>query len=336
MTEILEIYKKEMALYENNNAMRLPLSRFFNGFRVKIPSDRGKGWNEILEIDSGLCLSLSDYLLNKTINNTLQLAHSPLRFNILLNGSLDFKLGSTIKHTVYPGDIWVWNDLTGNILRTIHPTHKMCGVTITIPQRLVESWLGDASCDVSRNLEKLINFTTSRHGKAEKSIFPLTQRLPQGNRIMCMAKDLFRFEKNTLYGKLRFESLALDFLCELLSLNFGRSSNKTTTNWKTRAAVDEAVDILCKEWVSPPSISSLARQTGINESYLKNGFRTQMGCTIGEFVRRKRMEKAMELIESGKYSILEIALFVGYSNPSHFAAVFKKFYGHTPSYYTRL
>ncbi len=336
MSEILEIYKKEMTWYGNYDAVHSPISNFFNGFRVPIPSEAGKGWNETLEIDSGLCLSLSDYLLDKTINNTLKLTQSPLRFNILLNGSLDFRLDSTTKHTVYPGDIWVWNDLTGNISRTMHPKHKMRGVTLTFPHHLLASWMGNASCDVSRNLEKLVSLGSSRHGRTTKPIFLLTQRLPQANQIMCMARELFRFEKNTLYGKLHFESQALEFLCGLLSLDFGKSRDKITTNWKIKMAVDDAVDILCEEWANPPSISALARRVNTNEFYLKHGFRTLLGYTIGEFVRQKRMEKAMELIESGKYSMLEIALFVGYANPSHFAAVFKKKYGHAPSYYARL
>ncbi len=336
MSEILEIYRKEMGWYRNHDAVRSPISRFFNGFRVAVPSETGKGWNETLEIDSGLCLSLSDYLLDKTVTNNLKLRQSPLRFNILLNGSLDFQLDSTIRHRVYPGDIWVWNDLTGNILRTMYPQHKMCGITLTFPHHLVKSWLGNASCDVSRNLEKLVGLSSSRYSRSAKPIFPLAQRLPQANQIMCMARDLFHVEKNTLYGKLHFESQALEFLSGLLSLDFGKSSNKVTTNWKIKMAVDEAVDILCKEWGNPPSISALARRVHTNESYLKNGFRAILGCTIGEFVRQKRMERAMELLESGKYSILEISLFVGYANPSHFAAVFKKKYGHAPSYYARL
>jgi AraC-like DNA-binding protein len=50
-------------------------------------------------------------------------------------------------------------------------------------------------------------------------------------------------------------------------------------------------------------------------------------------VRKLRMEKALELIESGENSILQVALSVGYSNPSHFSAAFKRFYGRLPSSY---
>ncbi len=334
MTEILETYKAEMTRHGSFNTMHPPVSRFFNGFRVEVPAQTGRGWNEVLEIDSGLCLSLSDYLPYTTINNYLKLNQSPLRFNLLLKGSFDFQLGSAT-HTVCPGDIWVWNNLTGNISRTMHPGHEICGITITCPHHLVESWLGSVNCDISRNLEKLVKFSSSEHNPT-RHIFPLAQQLPQANQLMCMARDLFRFEKNTLYGKLHFEARTLEFLCSLLSLDFGKSHNKVTTRWKVKVAVDEAVDILNKEWENPPSISALARRVHTNESYLKNGFRTLLGCTIGEFVRRKRMEKALELIEAGKYSMLEIALFVGYANPSHFTAVFKKFYGHAPSYYARL
>ncbi len=55
--------------------------------------------------------------------------------------------------------------------------------------------------------------------------------------------------------------------------------------------------------------------------------------TIGDYIRNQRMKKALELIETGTYSILQTALFVGYSNLNHFSAAFKKFYGHLPSYY---
>ncbi len=45
------------------------------------------------------------------------------------------------------------------------------------------------------------------------------------------------------------------------------------------------------------------------------------------------MKKALEMIETGRYALLETALFVGYSNPSYFSTIFKNYYGHLPSYY---
>ncbi len=80
-------------------------------------------------------------------------------------------------------------------------------------------------------------------------------------------------------------------------------------------------------------MESSARRVGVNECYLKKGFREQMGMSIGSYIRQLRMTKALEMIETGRYSVLDTALFVGYSNPGHFSAAFKKFNGHLPSYY---
>ncbi len=97
--------------------------------------------------------------------------------------------------------------------------------------------------------------------------------------------------------------------------------------------MDEAIYVLRREWDDPPTISALSRRVGINECYLKKEFRQQMGMSIGTYIRQQRMARAREMIETGKYSILSISLFVGYSNPGHFSAAFKKIYGHLPSYY---
>ena len=73
-------------------------------------------------------------------------------------------------------------------------------------------------------------------------------------RTSCVysSRPISVLKKNTRHGKLHFESQALEFLCELLSLNFKKSGNRITTNWKFKAAVDEAVDILQKEGAHRP------------------------------------------------------------------------------------
>lgn len=100
-------------------------------------------------------------------------------------------------------------------------------------------------------------------------------------------------------------------------------------------AAGQSVDGLADrcEWSNPPTIAGLARRVGLNECYLKAGFRRRTGQPIGENVRNLRMELALELIESGRASILQTALAVGYPNPSHFSAAFKRHHGRLPSSY---
>ncbi len=93
------------------------------------------------------------------------------------------------------------------------------------------------------------------------------------------------------------------------------------------------MNIFRKEWKTPATTSALARQMTTNECHLKKGFRKQTGRSIGEYIRELRMNKALELLVSRRYSMLEIAYAIGYANSSEFSAAFKKFYSKAPSHY---
>jgi AraC-like DNA-binding protein len=60
-----------------------------------------------------------------------------------------------------------------------------------------------------------------------------------------------------------------------------------------------------------------------------------VGEPPNELIRRTRMDRASRLIEENFGNISEIALEVGFSNPSYFAECFRKQFGVSPSHYHR-
>lgn len=87
---------------------------------------------------------------------------------------------------------------------------------------------------------------------------------------------------------------------------------------------------------NPPSIKEISRQVGINDNKLKYAFKQVYGVTMNGYVREKRIEKAIKLIESDYNSgIYEIAEKVGYSNKGHFAQRFKEIVGLLPKDYQK-
>ena len=52
-----------------------------------------------------------------------------------------------------------------------------------------------------------------------------------------------------------------------------------------------------------------------------------------EYLIRRRMERARELLKNESYKIQEVASQTGYSNQRYFASCFKKYYGYTPTEY---
>ena len=77
---------------------------------------------------------------------------------------------------------------------------------------------------------------------------------------------------------------------------------------------------------------------GVNwsESRFKAVFRECMGVPPKEYVLRKKMEKARELIEEDKYSITDIAYKMGFSSSQYFTVVFKRFNMYPPTKYQDL
>jgi AraC-like DNA-binding protein len=81
----------------------------------------------------------------------------------------------------------------------------------------------------------------------------------------------------------------------------------------------------------PPTLAELARTAGFNETKLKAGFRTLFGTSVFAYLRRARMEQARRLLMERDLNVSEIALRVGYQNPSKFAAAFRSQFGVSPS-----
>jgi AraC-like DNA-binding protein len=92
----------------------------------------------------------------------------------------------------------------------------------------------------------------------------------------------------------------------------------------------EARDIIIAQMIDPPSLKTLAKLVGTNEFKLKVGFKSVFNNTVYGYLSDYRMEYARKLLTVDNSRIKEVAAQVGYSNPSHFIAAYKRKYGITP------
>ncbi|MCB1203065.1 MAG: helix-turn-helix transcriptional regulator [Verrucomicrobiae bacterium] len=83
----------------------------------------------------------------------------------------------------------------------------------------------------------------------------------------------------------------------------------------------------------PFDLQRLAREVACSPSYLSRTFSAAAGMTLSQFVRQRRVEKAAELLVTGKYNVSEVAIEVGYQSLSHFSKAFHQVKGCLPSKY---
>lgn len=84
------------------------------------------------------------------------------------------------------------------------------------------------------------------------------------------------------------------------------------------------------------TIEILAEYTELSPSYLSRLFIQEMGTSISDFIREKKIEKAQHLLKFSDYSLIEIANYLSFSLQSHFTQLFKNFVGMTPKKYRDL
>lgn len=126
---------------------------------------------------------------------------------------------------------------------------------------------------------------------------------------------------------------------ELLATQFHqltkRSGVALNLHSKDREQLHQARDILRRQFEQPPSLQVLARQVGLNDCKLKQGFRQLFGTTVFGYVRTCRMEQAQQLLQNCDLTIAAVAYRVGYASRSRFSHAFKQTVGLTPKEYRR-
>jgi AraC family transcriptional regulator len=100
-----------------------------------------------------------------------------------------------------------------------------------------------------------------------------------------------------------------------------------------RERVDRVVALLRQHLVEPLSLEAIGREVGCSPFHLSRTFSAQTGMTIPQYLRQLRMERAAELLQSGKCNVTEAAMAVGYSSLSHFSQSFCQTMGCCPGLY---
>jgi AraC family transcriptional regulator len=85
-----------------------------------------------------------------------------------------------------------------------------------------------------------------------------------------------------------------------------------------------------------PTLTELARIGEVHPTHLARQFRRHYGTTIGQYLRKRRIDAAAGMLAGSSRSLTEIALATGFSHHAHFATVFKRFTGLTPGDFRRL
>ncbi|MFO7448228.1 MAG: AraC family transcriptional regulator [Ignavibacteriaceae bacterium] len=112
----------------------------------------------------------------------------------------------------------------------------------------------------------------------------------------------------------------------------GNSNYNKKTNFK-KEDIDrlfEAKIFIENNILSEFTLLELCRKIGLNDFKLKKGFKELFGKTVFSYLNELKMDYAKQLLLDREKTIAEISVILGYSQPHHFSAAFKKRFGYSP------
>lgn len=96
--------------------------------------------------------------------------------------------------------------------------------------------------------------------------------------------------------------------------------------------MQKALSYIRENYMRQISLREVADRVYLNEFYFSKLFKKKMNKSFTEYLVELRMEKAIELLKSGKYKLYEISSLVGYES-NYFIKVFKNYTGYRPNEY---
>jgi AraC-like DNA-binding protein len=110
-----------------------------------------------------------------------------------------------------------------------------------------------------------------------------------------------------------------------------RAKGAALPKWRLKRAL-EYVEAHLAERIT---LADLASATGLSRMYFAAQFRAAMGIRPREYLLRRRIARAQDLLSKSRMTLVEIALSVGFQTQAYFTTVFKRFVGETPHQWRR-
>jgi len=159
------------------------------------------------------------------------------------------------------------------------------------------------------------------------TVFADTGELRNGVAAWLATRLHHEFSSPDAASSLAIEGLALELLVEV-SRNNTRTIERRPPAWLSAAR-----DMLHEQFADNFTIESIARAANVHPSHLSRAFRQHLGCTVGDYVRKLRLEFACREILATDVSLTQIAHHAGFHDHSHFSRTFKQMIGLSPSQY---
>lgn len=212
-----------------------------------------------------------------------------------------------------------------------------CTVSTLLPDDNSQDFLDQVSSllSIGNSGQLLLALETLKNSPQRKSFsvqtaMCLNNMICSSNRYNSQRDDYYIYSVHQLPERYRDFSEMLTQLCMLVM-----EPNPTCNEqlYMTNTNFIRMMEYLNQNYTRNISTNDLAQYMHMNPSYLSKIFKQEAGTTVTKYLTSLRIHKSCQMLNSGNYSISEIASATGFNDYFYFLKTFKKITGVTPRQY---
>jgi AraC-like DNA-binding protein len=187
-----------------------------------------------------------------------------------------------------------------------------------VPNRLIAEYARDIAADPTARLISMATLTKD----------PMIERLGRA----LLAADQIGGALGYHYA----DCIGMAIVVRLLtSVDCAVPSDRPKIAELTRWRLKRAIEFVEANLAEPVSTADIASATGLTRMHFAAQFRAATGLRPHEYMLRRRIERAQEMLARTSMSVVDIALSVGFQSQSHFTSIFRRFIGQPPQAWRR-
>lgn len=130
--------------------------------------------------------------------------------------------------------------------------------------------------------------------------------------------------------KSRIQYLLLEYFLAIID---SAEKSKAIKNKNYPSDIQKVLDYIDSNILKHHHIKDLAKNISLSESRFEQKFKQYVGVTPYDYVIRRKMEIASDMLTRTSIDVTQIAVDLDFSSSQYFSTVFKRYYGLTPSEY---
>lgn len=249
--------------------------------------------------------------------------HNDLEINLLREGEAFFQVYQK-KYKVRPGEGFLLNQNVPHSCSSPGNEHVRYSTILVRPDFLY----GDFGSDVERKC-----FRPFLQNSAVPCIH-LTRSDEKGEEILKKLNQVEEaFDQKSFCYELRIRGLLCEAFSAILYEHRQELTKFVPANQLELERLEKMLNYLNTHFAEVISLQELADQIHLSREVCCRLFKKMTGKTITGYLEEYRANKSFPLVQSGQYSMMQIAEIVGFSNPSRFARAFHRRFGYNPGEY---